>query len=201
VWGAVRAVQVAHPDRIVLVDIDDAPASAAALPALPLAGHSRLAVRGGRVFVPALVRATPPDRLPARMTGDGAGSSGTVLVTGADRELAASVTEHLVAVHGVRRLVLACCVDLDAEGADRVRRLADRLAGAETGVEVEVATYTAEDHASLSAVLQAIDAEQPLVGVIHAAEAGHGDVRRPGAPNRLPERWRPGPGPRGRSTN
>ncbi|MDT3400418.1 type I polyketide synthase, partial [Streptomyces sp. B1866] len=183
VWGAVRVAQAAHPDRIVLVDVDDAPASAAVLPTLPLAGNPRLAVRDGRVFVPSLVRVAPSGRRRAGAAGDGAAGRGTVLVTGADRDLAAAVAGHLVAVHGVRRLVLACHGGRSADGTDRVRRLADRLADA--GAHVDVASYAAGDRASLAAVLRAIDAAHPLVGVVHAAGPDQDDGPWPPGPGRL----------------
>ncbi|MFC3386843.1 type I polyketide synthase [Couchioplanes azureus] len=56
VWGLVRSAQSEHPDRIVLVDLDDSPASADALPRLIATGEPQLIVRRGEGFVPRLER-------------------------------------------------------------------------------------------------------------------------------------------------
>ncbi|MYR45020.1 SDR family NAD(P)-dependent oxidoreductase, partial [Streptomyces sp. SID5910] len=54
VWGLVRSAQAEHPDRFVLVDVDDAEQSLAALHEAVLTGEPQLAVREGRVRVPRL---------------------------------------------------------------------------------------------------------------------------------------------------
>ncbi|MET3988095.1 type I polyketide synthase [Streptomyces sp. PvR034] len=63
VQGLVRTAHSEHPDRFLLVDLDDAPASVAALPAAVAGsvatGESFLAVRSGAVSVPRLGRVTP----------------------------------------------------------------------------------------------------------------------------------------------
>ncbi|MFC5174994.1 type I polyketide synthase [Streptomyces mutomycini] len=63
VQGLVRTAQSEHPDRFLLVDLDDAPSSAAALPAAVagavVTGETSLAVRSGAVSVPRLCRVTP----------------------------------------------------------------------------------------------------------------------------------------------
>ncbi len=57
VWGFVRTAQAEHPGRIVLVDVDDGePDDEAVRSALRL-GEPEVAVRGGELFVPRLVRA------------------------------------------------------------------------------------------------------------------------------------------------
>ncbi|MEV0643062.1 SDR family NAD(P)-dependent oxidoreductase [Streptomyces sp. NPDC050619] len=89
---------------------------------------------------------------------------GTVLVTGGTGVLGSLVARHLVAQHGVRRLVLlsrrggraAGAADLEAEL---------RAAGA----EVTIAACDAADGEALAEVLAAIPAEHPLTGVVHAA--------------------------------
>ncbi|MGY1434190.1 type I polyketide synthase [Streptomyces reniochalinae] len=53
-WGLVRSAQAENPDRLVLVDIDDEPASRAVLPAALATGREQLAVRAGTVHVPRL---------------------------------------------------------------------------------------------------------------------------------------------------
>ncbi|MEU7909428.1 acyltransferase domain-containing protein, partial [Actinoplanes sp. NPDC049118] len=64
-WGLVRSAQAENPDRFVLVDLDDAEASRAALPDALGTGEPELAVHGGTVRVRRLRRAggdalTPP---------------------------------------------------------------------------------------------------------------------------------------------
>ena len=66
-WGLVRSAQAEHPEReIMLVDLDDDPASWRALPRALAGGETQLALRRGAAFVPRLVPAhtasllTPP---------------------------------------------------------------------------------------------------------------------------------------------
>ncbi|MBQ1160738.1 SDR family NAD(P)-dependent oxidoreductase [Streptomyces sp. A73] len=67
-WGLVRGAQSEHPDRFVLLDIDEADTSSAAVPgaASPDVDEPQLALRGGRLFVPRLVHDEPagPSALP-----------------------------------------------------------------------------------------------------------------------------------------
>ncbi|MEU0812531.1 SDR family NAD(P)-dependent oxidoreductase, partial [Streptomyces sp. NPDC005970] len=55
-WGLVRSAQSEHPDCFVLVDVDGSEESRAALPATVGLGEPQLAVRGGRMLAPRLVR-------------------------------------------------------------------------------------------------------------------------------------------------
>ncbi|WP_460308203.1 type I polyketide synthase [Actinocorallia aurea] len=57
VVGAVRAAQAEHPDAFRIVDLDDAPASLAALPSALGSGEYELAIRAGRLLRPRLVPA------------------------------------------------------------------------------------------------------------------------------------------------
>jgi NADPH:quinone reductase-like Zn-dependent oxidoreductase/acyl carrier protein len=66
VWGLVRSAQSEHPERFLLIDIDGDEASFGVLGGALVMGESQLAVRGGAVFAPRLVRA-------------GAGAGGGVL--------------------------------------------------------------------------------------------------------------------------
>jgi acyl transferase domain-containing protein/NADPH:quinone reductase-like Zn-dependent oxidoreductase/short-subunit dehydrogenase/surfactin synthase thioesterase subunit/acyl carrier protein len=54
VWGLLRSAQSEHPDRIVVVDLDDDAASDALLPMVPDMAQPQLAIRAGRIFVPRL---------------------------------------------------------------------------------------------------------------------------------------------------
>ncbi|WP_432015672.1 SDR family NAD(P)-dependent oxidoreductase, partial [Streptomyces cucumeris] len=54
VWGLVRSAQAEHPDRFVLLDVDDTDESLAVLHEAVLTGEPQLALREGRVRVPRL---------------------------------------------------------------------------------------------------------------------------------------------------
>ena len=69
VWGLVRSAQAEHPDRVVIVD-----AGAAAdldVAAVMARGEPQLAVRGGQVWLPRLVRSSEPALVPPPV-GEGA---------------------------------------------------------------------------------------------------------------------------------
>ncbi|MEV0850686.1 SDR family NAD(P)-dependent oxidoreductase, partial [Streptomyces sp. NPDC049954] len=53
-WGLVRSAQAEHPDRLVLLDLDDTEASLGALHEAALTGEPQLALREGRIGVPRL---------------------------------------------------------------------------------------------------------------------------------------------------
>ncbi|AJC59432.1 type I polyketide synthase [Streptomyces sp. 769] len=63
VWGLVRSVQAEHPDRFVLVDVDTADASYAALTDAVATGEPQLAIRAGSPVVPRLQPVTPDGAL------------------------------------------------------------------------------------------------------------------------------------------
>ncbi|RJL18867.1 KR domain-containing protein, partial [Bailinhaonella thermotolerans] len=71
---------------------------------------------------------------------------------------------HLVAVHGVRRLLLVSRRGIDAPGAAGLR---DELAG--LGAEVTIAACDVADREALAGLLAAIPQDRPLRGVVHAA--------------------------------
>ncbi|MYW31733.1 KR domain-containing protein, partial [Streptomyces sp. SID2119] len=103
-WGLLRSAQSEMPGRIVLVDLDDDPASVAALASVIASGEPQVAVRGGAAFVPRLERTTLP--------GEGQAEAGpwnprgTVLITGGTGALGALFARHLTRVHGVSHLLL-----------------------------------------------------------------------------------------------
>ncbi|WP_228011183.1 type I polyketide synthase [Nonomuraea phyllanthi] len=153
VWGLVRAVQLEHPGRVVLVDWDG---DVAGLAGALATGEGQLVVRDGGVLVPRLGRASAQAD-----AGPVFGPEGTVLVTGGTGGLGGVVAEHLVASYGVGRLVL---VSRRGEGAPELR---ERLEAA--GARVEFAACDASDRDALARVVNTIPTEHPLVGVVHAA--------------------------------
>nr|WP_165986299.1 type I polyketide synthase [Streptomyces sp. YIM 98790] len=186
VWGLVRSAQTENPGRFGLLDVDiDVPdlgadGSAGPVPwdevAALVAEEPQLAVRSGRVLVPRLVRAgaggatAPP----------AAFGTGTVLVTGGTGTLGGVVARHLVAAHGVRRLVLASRAGGDSpRGAELAAELT------ELGAEVVLAACDTADRAALSGLLAGIPADAPLTAVVHAAGVVDDGVLTELTPQRL----------------
>ncbi|MEV0005529.1 SDR family NAD(P)-dependent oxidoreductase [Micromonospora sp. NPDC050980] len=158
VWGLVRSAQTEHPDRIVLVDTDDDPASWAAVVAAAAGGEPQLAVRAGTVAVPRLVRA------PAPAPSEPEPFPGTVLITGGTGALGALVAAHVVRTYGVRDLVLVGRRGADAPGAGDLAATLEAL-----GARVTLAAADAGDRDDLRRVIAAVPAASPLTGVIHCA--------------------------------
>ncbi|GLW59342.1 type I polyketide synthase [Kitasatospora phosalacinea] len=186
-WGLLRTVQQEYPDRFVLLDLEDGPADTAP-PALPpglldalRGGEPNLAVRGGALVVPRLVRARPE---PADRPG--LDPAGTVLVTGGTGALGAALARHLVTGHGVRHLLLTGRRGPDAPGA---AELTAELA--ELGAEVTVAACDAADRDALRRLLDAVPADRPLTGVVHAAGVVDDGVIGSLTPERLAAVLRP----------
>ncbi|MFE3289353.1 SDR family NAD(P)-dependent oxidoreductase [Rhodococcus sp. NPDC059234] len=159
-WGLVGAVQNEHPDRITLVDLD-APAGDPSLISMALAcNEPQLAVRDGALLAPMLAAVTPASAAPE--PGSAVfGADGTVLITGGKGTIGRLIARHLVARHGVRRLVLTGRHALDAERAAELR-----AEFAESGAEVSIVACDVADRAALAALLADIP---DLSGVIHAA--------------------------------
>ncbi|MET3988189.1 type I polyketide synthase [Streptomyces sp. PvR034] len=166
VRGFLRSVQSEHPDRFVLVDADtgaDADTGVVGVVAAAVAvGESEVALRGGDVWVPRLVLVGADA---AVVSGGGVSWSGggAVLVTGGTGVVGAAVARHLVAVHGVRDLVL---VSRRGEGAPGVAELRGELVG--LGAAVRVVACDVADRVAVGELVAGIS---DLRGVVHAAGA------------------------------
>ncbi|MGW2643183.1 SDR family NAD(P)-dependent oxidoreductase [Streptomyces sp. NPDC001348] len=89
---------------------------------------------------------------------------GTVLVTGATGALGGLLARHLVAGHGVRRLLLASRRGDRAPGAEE---LADAIRA--LGAEVDLVACDTADRDAVAAVLAAVPEAHPLTAVVHVA--------------------------------
>ncbi|MFE3146069.1 type I polyketide synthase [Streptomyces sp. NPDC059218] len=69
VRGLVRSAQAENPGRLLLVDLDDDPASLDALPAVVACGEPEVAVRRGKAYTPRLAPTDGQDRLTPRAPG------------------------------------------------------------------------------------------------------------------------------------
>ncbi|MDX3645877.1 SDR family NAD(P)-dependent oxidoreductase, partial [Streptomyces sp. MB09-02B] len=110
-----------------------------------------------------------------------ASPDGTVLVTGGTGTLGARVARHLVARHGVRRLVLTSRSGDAAPGAAGLR---DELAAA--GAETHVAACDIGDRTAVAALLDRLAAEgHRVTGVVHCAGTVDDGVLTSLTPDRL----------------
>ncbi|MFE9581132.1 type I polyketide synthase [Nocardia sp. NPDC006044] len=165
VWGLLRTAQNENPGRILLVDIDDPDDYREAAIAASLGSESQLAIRGGVAHAPRLVRVEldRPDVHEHGRTGR-FDPVGTVLVTGGTGGLGGVLARHLVAVHGVRHLVLSSRRGAEAAGAaELVAELTD------SGAAVTVVACDVTDRAAVRRLIGGIDTAHPLTAVIHVA--------------------------------
>ncbi|RNG30533.1 SDR family NAD(P)-dependent oxidoreductase, partial [Streptomyces botrytidirepellens] len=89
---------------------------------------------------------------------------GTVLITGGTGTLGAATARHLVARHGIRRLLLVSRRGPDAPGAPE---LAAELG--ELGAQVTLAACDTADRAALAKLLESVPERHRLTAVVHAA--------------------------------
>ncbi|KPI15604.1 Mycocerosate synthase, 6-deoxyerythronolide-B synthase [Actinobacteria bacterium OK074] len=157
VWGLLRSARAEHPGRVVTVDVaDDDDAEEAVVLALA-SGEPQVAVDEGRLYAPRLAPVAATAEAEREWRPDG-----TVLITGAGGALGHLLARHLVAEHGVRRLLL-----LGRRGGEGSEDLVDELTAA--GAAVTFAACDVADREALTAVLADIPAHHPLTAVIHAA--------------------------------
>ncbi|WP_084161320.1 type I polyketide synthase [Nocardia sp. BMG51109] len=165
VWGLLRAAQAEHPERLVLVDLDDWDATPAAVAAALTAGEPQLALRSGTWLVPRLVRLRSGEPIGSWWPAT-ADPEGTVLITGGTGALGKLLARHLVTEYGVRHLVLA---GRSGGAAPGVSELVTELAGA--GARVRVVAADLSDRAAVTGLLAEIPAANPLTAIVHAAGA------------------------------
>ncbi|MEV4743884.1 SDR family NAD(P)-dependent oxidoreductase [Streptomyces sp. NPDC049555] len=158
-WGLVRSAQSEAPDRVVVADTDGSH-TPELLAALLASGEEQAAVRGGRLLLPRLQRLLAPEFKPPRPAWR---TDGTVLITGTGA-LGAVFARHLVAEHGISRVLLASRSGAGTEGLGEVVTDLQSL-----GAEVTVASCDVADREALAALLAQIPAEHPLTGVVHTA--------------------------------
>ncbi|WP_341720663.1 SDR family NAD(P)-dependent oxidoreductase [Micromonospora sp. FIMYZ51] len=162
--GLLLSAQLEHPNRFVLVDIDDRNTSAQRLAAAVTislaAGEPQVAVRAARVLLPRLTRVAAAQR-PTEAPLDGAG---TIVVTGATGGIGRHVTRHLATAHDARHLLLVSRRGAQAAGATQLR---EELAAG--GVAVTFAACDLADRDALAAVLAGVPADRPVTAVVHVA--------------------------------
>jgi len=175
VWGLIRCAQNEHPGRFGLLDLDGAEASTLALGRALALVEPQLALREGALLVPRLRRAAPPPATePPRIDPDG-----TLLLSGAASGLASLAGRHLVAAHGVRRVLLASA-DAEAPATAELRAALEQA-----GATVETAACDPADRARLAALLGSVDPAHPLTAVVHATAPGEEGLFAALTPERL----------------
>ncbi|MFD6343085.1 beta-ketoacyl reductase, partial [Streptomyces sp. NPDC060210] len=184
VRGLVRSAQSENPGCFGLVDLDldlelvESGGSVVLLLSALGVDEPQVMVRGGEVLAGRLVRAAVGDRA-AGPVWDGAGS---VLITGGTGGLGAVVARHLVAEHGVRRLLLVSRRGLAADGAEELVAQLELQ-----GTEVRVEACDVADRDALAELLR----RHTVSAVVHAAGVLDDGVVGSLTPERLDKVLRP----------
>ena len=150
VWGLIRVAQAENPGRFGLVDLDSTDQLGLAV----AVDEPQLAVRGDAVLAPRLTRVGVPQGAAEWNPDD------LVLITGGTGGLGGVLARHLVAEHGVRKLLLVSRRGSAAAGADE---LVAELTG--LGASVAVAACDVSDRDSVAELV----AGHPVTAVVHTA--------------------------------
>jgi len=169
IWGLVRSAQSESPGCFALVDLDGGESSPEAIAGALAGVEPQLALRAGELLAPALARVPPRASAPGESSAEHAWDldpSGSVLITGGTGDLGGLLAKHLVARHGAGRLILASRRGPEAPGVeDLVAELG------EIGALVTVVACDVADREQLSALIDAVPEQHPLVAVVHGAAA------------------------------
>ncbi|NUP53214.1 MAG: SDR family NAD(P)-dependent oxidoreductase, partial [Catenulispora sp.] len=161
VWGLLRSAQTEHPNRFLLLDLDDRSDATAAISAALAAGEPQLAVRDDAFFAPRLARSEPE---PSESSEPLFTPDSHVLITGGTGTLGGITARHLVAGLGVRNLTLVSRQGPHASGADDLH--AELTA---QGATVTITACDVTDRDALAALLTDLPTEHPITAVIHTA--------------------------------
>ncbi|MFG1611034.1 type I polyketide synthase [Actinoplanes sp. NPDC049265] len=173
VWGLVRSAQADDPGRLFLADVDAADASWRILPRALTDGEPQIALRAGRVRVPRLSACESNGR------GPFAEAEGTMLVVGGSTPMGARLVRHVVAEHGMRRLLL-----VGAEDSGLTAELAA------LGAEVTIATCDPGDRPALRKLIDGLPVEHPLGTVVYVPQELADDGRSAPTPDALADALR-----------
>jgi 5-hydroxydodecatetraenal polyketide synthase CpkA len=159
--GLVRSAQSEHPGRFGLLDLDRGGLAKDALCGALISEEPELALRGGLLYGPRLVRLQAEEHHYEPTPID---AQGTVLITGGTGGLGALLARHLVSEHGVERLLLVSRSGFKAQGAKALQAELREL-----GCDVRIAACDVSSKARLGELLASIPAEHALSTVIHTA--------------------------------
>ncbi|SPE61771.1 Beta-ketoacyl-acyl-carrier-protein synthase I [Streptomyces netropsis] len=160
VWGLVRSAQSENPGCFGLLDLGAEDVTSLPLAEALASDEPQLALREGGITAARLARVPVSDTAPETVWD----ADGTVVITGGTGGLGAVTARHLVAGHGVRRLLLVSRRGLAAEGATD---LVTELEG--LGASVSVAACDVADRDALAGLLASVDGDHPLRAVVHTA--------------------------------
>ncbi|SMD22487.1 type I polyketide synthase [Kibdelosporangium aridum] len=175
VWGLVRSAQLEHPDRFVLLAIDDIDNAAAVVPGVLASGEPQVAVNAGMASIPRVVRAAPDHEV--RLD-----PAGTVLITGGTGALGGLVARHLVEQHKIKSLILASRRGIDAPGAAEL---------AELDAHVQIVSCDITDRAAVARLLAQVPQDAPLTAVVHTAGVVDDGIVTALTPDRLDAVFQP----------